>query len=304
LSEGLSTHTAPGSAAFDETRFSASDGLTLSARIYGDRSAEARRALPVICLPGLTRNGSDFHQIALRLSRASTPRRVIALDYRGRGRSEWDRNKQNYNLAVETGDVLAALDALDVEHAVFIGTSRGALIIHLLAGARPACLRAAILNDAGPVIEGAGLAQIKNYLERTPTPKDWNHAAELLRETHGASFPVLTERDWADMAEAIYIERKGRLVGDYDPALVAQLAGIDFNTPLPTLWQQFEGLKPIPLMVIRGEHSALLTGRTVSEMAARHPELVMEVAPGQGHAPLLHIGPLPERIEAFVGHIA
>ena len=272
----------------------------LAARIYGDHSIEARRTLPVICLPGLTRNGRDFHQIALRLSRASRPRRVIALDYRGRGRSDWDGNKQNYNLAVEAGDVLTALDALDVEHAIFIGTSRGALIIHLLAGARPACLKAAILNDAGPVIEGAGLAQIKNYLERTPAPRDWNHAAELLRETHGASFPVLTERDWAEMAEAIYVERKGKLVGDYDPALTAQLSGIDFNTPLPTLWPQFDGLRHIPLMVIRGEHSALLTERTVTEMAVRHSDLVVQVASGQGHAPLLHVGTLPETIEAFL----
>lgn len=277
----------------------------LAARVYGDRSAEARRLLPIVCLPGLTRNGRDFHQLALRLSLdAKTPRRVIALDYRGRGRSEWDRNKQNYNLAVETGDVLAALDALDIEHAIFIGTSRGALIIHLLAGARPACLKGAILNDAGPVIEGAGLAQIKNYLERTPAPRDWNHAAQLLRETHGASFPALGERDWADMAEAIYIERKGKLVGDYDTALVAQLSGIDFNTPLPTLWPQFEGLRHIPLMAIRGEHSALLTEATVNAMATRHPGLTVEVASGQGHAPLLHVGTLPERIEIFLRRIS
>lgn len=291
--------------AYRDVHYSARDGLRLHARDYPAPDGDTER-LPLVCLPGLTRNVRDFHKTALALSgRSATvpvkrPRRVISFDYRGRGGSQWDRNPRNYNLAVETDDILDGLAAFGVDRAAFLGTSRGALIIHTVAAVRPTALAAAILNDAGPVIEGAGLAQIKAYLTRLPAPKSWADARRLLREAHGAAFTAFTDKDWADMAEAIYIERKGKIAGDYDPALVEQLSGIDFNSPLPTLWPQFEGLRAVPLMTIRGENSHLLSERTVAEMQARHPSMTVITVEGQGHAPALHMAGLPERIAAFL----
>jgi pimeloyl-ACP methyl ester carboxylesterase len=291
--------------AFDETFTSARDGTRLYARDYGRHDESTMHAPPVVCLPGLTRNARDFHPLAMLLSGRESlnpplkaRRRVVSIDYRGRGKSGWDSDSGNYNLAVEAEDVLSVLAALGVHRASFIGTSRGALIIHVLAAMRPTLLAAAILNDAGPVIEGAGLAQIKSYLTRMPAPRDWHHARQLLKEAHATNFPALGDDDWAEMARAIYTERGGRMVGDYDPALVRQLQDVDFNTRLPTLWPQFAGLGKIPLMCIRGQHTQLLSQNTVDEMVRRHPAMVVEHVAGQG--PLLHLAGLPRTIAGFL----
>lgn len=290
---------------FADIYYSARDGLRLHARDYG-RALGAGGPLPLVCLPGLTRNARDFHQFARIMSgagdgqRVKRPRRVVVFEYRGRGGSDWDRNAANYNLMVEMDDVLDGLAALGIHRAAFFGSSRGALILHLMAAMRPTALAAAILNDAGPVIEGAGLAQIKSYLKRIPSPKSHSEARALLRQTHGAAFPALVESDWADMVDAIYIERKGRLASDYDPAITRQLADMDFNTPLPTLWPQFDGLRNVPLMAIRGANSQLLSAETLREMKVRRPDMRVETVEGHGHAPIPHLAGLPQKVAAFL----
>jgi len=286
---------------FEPVFFSASDGLRLHARDY--RPETPSTALPVICLPGLTRNVRDFHGLALALSRhPEAPRRVVSVDYRGRGLSEWDRNPANYNIVVEAEDVLTAMTVLGIADAAFVGTSRGALIIHMLAAMRPGALAAAVLNDAGPAIEGAGLARIKGYLERMPQPRDWTHAVSVLKDAHGKAFPLLAEQDWREMARAIFVEKKGKIVADYDPTITRLLKDVDFNTRLPTLWPQFEGLAKVPLMTIRGENSTLLSEETVSAMAARHPGMAVVEASGQGHAPILHLDGLDTAIADFLSN--
>ncbi|MBX4858502.1 alpha/beta hydrolase [Rhizobium sophorae] len=286
---------------FQERFYTSSDGLRLYARDYQPDQAATTGRLPVICLPGLTRNTRDFHPLALLLSRDTTmPRRVIALDSRGRGNSAWDENKANYNLAVEAGDVIGACAAFGIERAIFIGTSRGGLILHLIAATRPDLLEAVILNDIGPVLEAEGLMLIRDYLNGGRKPADWNEAADILKENHGASFAVLAEQDWREMALALYRDINGRPVADFDPAIVEALKSIDFSQPLPDLWEQFESLSRLPLMLIRGENTSLLSQETAGEMARRHPRLILHAAEGQGHAPLLHLGDIPTTIRAFL----
>lgn len=289
---------------FTERRFKSTDELELYARDYQPANGDIAR-LPVVCLPGLTRNARDFHELGLLLSRdLASPRRVIALDYRGRGRSGRDRNKANYNLVVECGDVIAACAALCVNCAIFIGTSRGGLILHLMAAARPDLLAGAIFNDIGPVIEPAGLMAIRDYLNRGRKPVTWNEAIDILREDHGSAFSALSPVDWEGMARAIYREQEGIPVADYDLAIAEQLKTIDFSNPLPDLWPQFENLRSVPLLVIRGQNSALLSRRTVDEMARRHPGMMQITARGQGHAPLLHLGDIPEAIRTFIRNVS
>ncbi|CAN7222583.1 alpha/beta hydrolase [Rhizobium rhizogenes] len=277
------------------------DGLMLYARDYGRGGSSVSAPPPVICLPGLTRNSRDFHQLALLLSRDPiAPRRVITLDARGRGLSAWDDDKSHYTLAVEAQDVLAMCAALDISEAVFIGTSRGGLVLHLLAASHPEFLKAVILNDIGPVLEKEGLGDIRDYLNRDRKPADWSEAVDILRENHGRAFTALSEEDWRDMARAIYTVKDGKIVADYDPAIAAQMQALDLEAPIPDLWTQFEAFRDIPLMVIRGENSRLLAIATVKEMARRHLGATTKTALGQGHAPILHLGDIPAAIGDFL----
>lgn len=286
---------------FQERFYTSSDGLRLYARDYRPDETITAGRLPVICLAGLTRNSRDFHPLALLLSQDITaPRRVITLDSRGRGNSAWDENKANYNLAIEAGDVMAACASLGIERAIFIGTSRGGLILHLIAATRPDLLEAVILNDIGPVIEAEGLARIRDYLNNGRKPLEWNEVAGILKENHGASFTTLAEEDWREMALALYRDIGGRPVADFDPAIAEALKSVDFSQPIPDLWEQFESLSRLPLMLIRGENTALLSNETADEMARRHSGLVLHTAAEQGHAPLLHLGNLPTTIQAFL----
>ena len=282
---------------FQPFRFTADDGVTLHGRTYGDRIAGER---PVFCLAGLSRNSRDFHQLATVLSMRG--RKVVALDYRGRGLSDWDPNPANYNLLREAQDVLQAVVHLGITEADFIGTSRGGLILHFLPAMAPGLVQSIILNDVGPVIEVEGLRRIRDYLAARPEPKDFAQAARALKETHGGDFTILADADWLEMADAIFREIGGKIVPDYDPALVEPLKTMDFTQPPPDLWEQFGNLSAIPLLVVRGANSTLLSGRTVEEMMQKHCKAKAVVAPGQGHAPLLHLPDLAAAVAGFLDH--
>lgn len=283
---------------FSDFFYSASDGLELHARLYGG-AVDGR--MPVVCLPGLTRNARDFHELALRLAHGTeTPRQVVAFDYRGRGQSAYDRDWNNYNVIVEAGDIVDGLTVLGIDKAAFIGTSRGGLIIHMLAAMRPALLGAAVLNDIGPVVEAVGLAQIRSYLDRAPRPKDFAHAVAIQKAIHSEAFPALEDTDWERFVRAIYRDEGGKPVADFDPKLMKSVLGMDLAKPQPALWPQFEGLGAIPVLAIRGENSKLLSAQTLQDMGRRHPRFESIVVSGQGHAPLLETGELPERIANFL----
>jgi pimeloyl-ACP methyl ester carboxylesterase len=289
-----SPHTVEASSVF----VSAQDGLRLHVRTYGERTA-AR--LPVMCLPGLTRTEADFEPLARALAGdAKRPRFVAALDSRGRGRSQHDRDPDNYNLAIELADVLAVLAALEFGPMVFIGTSRGGILTMLLAAARPTALAAAILNDVGPVIEGQGLMRIKSYVGKLPQPKTFAEGAEILRRLFDAQFPTLVEADWLNAAHLTWEERDGLLVTTHDPQLAKTLAGVDLDRPLQPLWAEFDALARVPLMVIRGANSDILSPTTVVEMQARRPDLVLVEVPDQGHPPLLRESETVSRIVDFI----
>jgi pimeloyl-ACP methyl ester carboxylesterase len=279
---------------------SAPDGLRLHARVWGPQDG---RATPVVCLPGLTRNGDDFIPLAQRLAQdgAGGPRRVIALDYRGRGLSERDSDWRNYDLRVENADILACLDALGAGEAVIVGTSRGGLHAMLFSATRPTLLRGVVLNDIGPVIEAQGLARIRSYVGKLPAPASVEEAMDLLRTAMGGGFPALSPEDWRAYALATFAPGEdGRLALRYDPALMRTLEGLDLDAPLPDVWAQFEGLAHVPVLAIRGSTSDLLSQATLEGMQARHPRCEIHLVQGQGHAPLLRDAPTLARICDFI----
>jgi pimeloyl-ACP methyl ester carboxylesterase len=274
------------------------DGLKLFVRAYGTPSGNH---LPVFCLHGLARTSADFHRLAIALSGdAANPRQVFAMDYRGRGRSDYDPNPANYNVGVELNDVLTTLGTLGIGPAVFIGTSRGGILTMLLASVRPDVLAGAVLNDIGPVIEPQGLMRIKGYVGKLSQPASFEEAGETLRRLFGAQFTGLTADDWRAFAQRTFEARDGTLVASYDPALAQGLAALDIDQPQPPLWQQFDALAGVPVMVVRGENSDLLSPNTVAAMRQRRPDLQVVEVPGQGHAPFLMEDDIIARIGQFI----
>jgi pimeloyl-ACP methyl ester carboxylesterase len=278
---------------------SAPDGLRLHARCYGRRSAAA---LPVVCLPGLARTAEDFETLAAALAGdAGRPRRVIALDYRGRGLSDYDRDPGNYSFRIELADVLAVMTALDVLPAVIVGTSRGGILAMLLGALRPSALAGVVLNDIGPVIEPKGLMRIRGYVGKLPQPTSFAEGGEILRRLFSAQFPKLTQEDWLAAAHRTFKERDGALVPTYDVRLMKTLEGVDFEKPFPPLWKEFDALAHVPVMCVRGANSDLLSAATVEAMRARRAAMEAIEVPDQGHAPLLMEADVIASLADFIG---
>ena len=286
---------------WEKFEYSAADGLRLAGRKYGWRH---NKALPVICLAGLTRNSADFHPLALHLSReAAVPRRVLCLDYRGRGMSDHDKDWEKYNIFTEAADVLAAADALGIGKAITIGTSRGGLVTYVLAATRPGLLAGAVLNDIGPEIDPQGLVRIRNYVGGAESFPNWSEATNAVRSYGKAHFTKWDDDEWRRQARLIYAEKDGRIVKRYDQNLTKTLKSLNLDNPIPPMWPQFAGLKNIPLMAIRGENSDLLSAETLRSMHDAHPGMQSIVVESQGHAPDLATPGIPPAIARFATQV-
>ena len=281
---------------WSDIRFTARDGLRLYARHYAVPGSTRR---PVLCLAGLTRNGRDFHDLATALASADDAGRdVYTLDCRGRGNSEHDPDWKNYSLLVEVNDALDFMTMRGLHGAAVIGTSRGGLLAMTIAVLRPAAIGAAVLNDIGPVVEREGLARIVAYVGRMPLPADWPSATALVRELSQRQFTAVPDAQWAEVARAWFNERDGHPAPGYDANLARAMSLVE--GPIPELWPQFSALARVPVLVIRGQNSDILSATTLAEMRARHSRLNTLTVPGQGHAPLLKDAPTIGAIAEFL----
>jgi len=168
----------------------------------------------------------------------------------------------------------------------------------MMAVLRPNASGAAILNDIGPVIEPDGLARIVAYVGRMPVPADWDEATRVVYEMNQRQFPIVTMEDWAEQARAWFNDDNGFPALGYDPNIAKAISVSE--GPIPELWPQFGALAHVPVLAIRGEHSDILSAKTLEEMRARHPRLEMFTVRGQGHAPMLRDAPTISTIETFL----
>lgn len=252
--------------------FTASDG----AKLYFTDDGEGP---PVLCLAGLTRNSTDFDYVAPHLKA-----RLIRLDYRGRGKSDWS-GPQSYTLQREGLDAIELLDHLGLEQAAILGTSRGGIIAMGLAANVKDRLTAVCLNDIGPEIATPGLEAIKGYLGRRPVFKTMEEAVEGL-STRMAGFVNVPPARWQAEAEKHYRPDPQGLTINYDPALREAVLGGSENLN-PDLWPFFDALFDLPLALIRGENSDLLTPQTAERMQARRPDMIYAEVKNRGHVPFL-----------------
>ncbi|THH37127.1 alpha/beta hydrolase [Aliishimia ponticola] len=256
------------------SRFTTSDGLSLHYEDSGD-------GLPVLCLAGLTRTSRDFDYVAPHLAGV----RLIRMDYRGRGQSDWGKEWAEYALPIEVRDVMELLEHLGLPKVAVLGTSRGGLNAMGMAAAAPDVLLGVAFNDVGPVIEDKGLDVIAEYIGRHPHAATHEQMAAALAHVMQGFDNVPADR-WLQEARTQYRQTDTGLEITYDPRLRdATLAAREAG--LPDLWPFFDALPDVPLAVIRGANSELLSEETVAQMKARRPNILTTTVPGRGHVPFL-----------------
>ncbi len=266
----------------------------LSYRDYGSRFSSNT---PVLCLAGLTRNAKDFHDLALALA---PDRRVVSLDARGRGKSDYDSDYTNYTLIREVGDILTLLSQEFNQPCVIIGTSRGGLAAMILHGVRPDMIAGIVLNDIGPELEPAGLMRIMDYLGITPEPLEtWDDAVAALKASNEKEFAGLDEDAWRDWAKRTFRDEDGVPILDYDSHL--RDAMIEAGSGTPDFWPQFRSIADAPVLLLRGENSDLLSAQTVRQMRRIKPDMTAVTVRGRGHVPFLDE---PEARMAILSFIA
>jgi pimeloyl-ACP methyl ester carboxylesterase len=274
------------------------DGVRLVADDLGPDTG-----VPVICLPGLTRNARDFAHLAAALSaedRAGPARRVVVLESRGRGRSG-RADPSTYTLVQELADLVAAMDAWGIETADIVGTSRGGLLAMLLAATAPERVGRVVLNDIGAAIERTGLARIARSVGKTMDFPTFEALAEAQKAAIGDQFPRLCGAHWVKFAMQLASPAPGGgVVLDYDPRIADAFADFSAADAPPDFWPAFSALVGRPVLVVRGAHSDLLSAATVEAMRRRHRALHTHLVHGEGHAPLLWDRGSCETIKAFL----
>lgn len=259
---------------------SADGRLDLYARIY---EGEGR---PLLLMHGLTRNSGDFEALAGHLAGKY---KLIVPDQRGRGRSDHDPNPKNYTPAIYVEDMFALLDGLAIDRMGLIGTSMGGLMAMMMATMQPERFDSLILNDIGPAVDATGLARIQSYVGALAPFDSWQKAADHCRSVHGDSFPDYSAQDWQVFARHVCEQRAdGRIYMAYDPAISEGLSGTDPTVVPPDLWAIWDQLSALPVLVVRGALSDILSAATVAEMKLRHSGTFAAVdIPSRGHTPML-----------------
>ncbi|MEM7667976.1 MAG: alpha/beta hydrolase [Pseudomonadota bacterium] len=270
--------------------FMSSDGRSIA---FSDSGGTAQTQL---CLAGLTRDRRDFADLAAHLSDRY---RIISMDYRGRGESDWATDPvAEYHPMVEGRDALELMAHLGLTEFGIIGTSRGGLIGMGLAAQLPAMIRTLVLNDVGPVLDPSGIAMIMSHLGRPLNYPDFSAAAHGLEAVFEDDFPGLSNARWLKFARTVFHEQDGRPVLSYDTKLRNSVqAAID--GPATDLWPIFDAVN-CPMLLLRGENSTLLGRSTVEEMHLRKPALVSVEVKNRGHCPFLDEPEALDAIDAFL----
>ncbi len=287
---------------FNDIWYKSADGLTLYARDYPcvrDSEHMGNSETPtILCIPGLTRNSADFHELSLHLRKRY---RVIAVDLRGRGRSAYDTVPANYMPLTYVADVNALVQTLELSRVVLLGTSLGGLVSMLIAASRPAFLCGLIINDVAPQIETAGLERIRSYVGKTGDVDNWQEAVAQTKLLNGKELPDLSDEAWLEFSKKIFKEdESGKPVLAYDPAIAVPFSSIDATPQTDIMWTVFSAVPHVPLLLIRGESSDIVSTDSVARMQKCRPDMIFVEIPQRGHAPLLNENEAVAAIDSLI----
>lgn len=237
----------------------------------------------LLCVHGLTRSGRDFDRLAAAFADVY---RVVCPDVAGRGLSSWLGNPSLYGVPQYVADMVTLIARLNVETVDWFGTSMGGLIGMALAGLPDTPIRKLLLNDVGPHLEPASVQRISGYLgkpARFDTLQEGIEHAALLAQ----SFGPLTPDEWREINTPLLHEKDGAWQFRYDPRIAQPFAAITEESAKlgeAALWHSLASFQG-PVLVVRGEHSDLLSRETVTKMVQSGRAVSNVTIPGVGHAP-------------------
>ena len=276
-----------------------SDGVRLHARVYAGPE-KAAGAPPILCMPGLARNARDFEMLAPHIARH---RKVIVIEFRGRGDSAFAKDPMTYVPLTYVQDVVAMLDELGIERFAAIGTSLGGLVAMLMAATLPGRLVGAALNDVGPELQAAGLERIRDYIGAGGSQPTWMHAARALAELNRAIYPGYEIHDWLRLTKRTHrLTAEGRIVADYDKQIAAPLRAPGGEGTVD-LWPAYRALGDVPLLILRGALSDILARSAGEKMVAELPRARLVEVSGVGHAPTLDEPEARAAIDAWAAEL-
>ena len=283
---------------YQDKSWTSADGLSLYFRDYA--GPEGYDGPPVVCMHGLTRNSRDFAELASHLGQS---RRVIVPEMRGRGQSDYAPDSSTYNPSQYVADVERLFEQEGIERFISVGTSMGGLMTMMLAAAKPGRLVAVVMNDIGPQVEPAGLTRIGGYVGQGRSYPTWLHAARSMASVHGGAFPDYNLEAWIEMAKrTMVVSQNGRISYDYDMA-IAEPFKEPGNAAPPNLWLAYEALADVPMVLVRGELSDLLSPDTVRQMGVRNRAMTHVTVLRVGHAPMLNEPEALTAIDALLAKV-
>src|SRR2546430_14169532 len=159
-------------------------------------------------------------------------------------------------------DVLTLLAGLGAARVSILGTSMGGLMAMLLAATHPKLVSRIVLNDVGPQVDPAGLERIRGYAGQAAPVRSWPEAIAQLRADYAAAWPNLSDARWDEIARLSYrANAQGVPEVDADPLIREPLKSS--AAAAPDLWPLWRSLARVPILVIRGAHSDILSVTTL-----------------------------------------
>ncbi|WND02533.1 alpha/beta hydrolase [Temperatibacter marinus] len=266
---------------YSSVYYTSPDGLKLHYREY---LPDGEPLATYLCMPGLTRNANDFGTIAEYLQDQGC--RVICAEQRGRGNSEWDNNPENYDPAIYCRDMFHLIRNMlkSPPDLYAIGTSLGGFMSVMMNASDPTIFKGIIINDMGLELNQKGLDRIKSYVGKDKVINSWGEAIAGVKNANSSVYPNYSDKEWDQFTRLLYVEKAGKPVANYDPAISTNLNEKP-ETAAPDLWPLMETLKSVPVVLIRGELSDILSSQVAERMQQEHGNLALITVSNVGHCP-------------------
>ncbi len=237
----------------------------------------------LVCVHGLTRRGSDFNTLAQVMC---ADYYVVCPDVVGRGDSDWLKNPMLYAVPQYVSDMAALIKQLGVKQVDWFGTSMGGLIGMVYASMPNNPIKRMLLNDIGPRIEPEAIQRLASYVGQ---PFSFVNRADALQRLNEicASFGSHTPQEWEIYNGPMLSQKEGAWGLHYDPDISVPFASVNpimAKAGEMAMWHAFKQIH-IPMLVVRGGDSDLLSAKTVAEMCKLNPHIRSIEIPGVGHAP-------------------